>query len=155
MSCFHAMPPGAIFFGARVLPLLAALLLPACAVDISVPGFQNDPVTTGAVTSPAKILSPHLTDDDWAKARPALKAAFDPANGGRPVVWSNAATGFGGSFMALALEPGRDVTCGTVRFDLTGVPEPRPRTGRACLALSGEWVMKGADAGVVKDETEG
>ena len=118
-----------------------AALLPACAVDIPVPGFLPGTGATGAIKSPAKILSPHLTDDDWTKARPALKAAFAPENAGRAVAWTNGATGFGGSFLAVSLEEGAG-NCGAVRFDVSGVPEGGARVGRACKALSGEWVMK-------------
>ena len=118
-----------------------AALLPACAVDIPVPGFLPGTGATGAIKSPAKILSAHFTDDDWAKARPALKAAFAPENAGRTVAWANGATGFGGSFTAVSQEEGAG-TCGAVRFEVSGVPEGGVRVGRACRALSGEWVMK-------------
>ena len=123
-----------------------AALLPACAVDFSVPGFAPDTAPVSAIKSPAKILSPHLTDDDWAKARPALKAAFAPENAGRAVAWANGATGFGGSFTAVSLEEGAG-TCGAVRFEVSGVPEGGVRVGRACRALSGEWAMKGLEEG--------
>ena len=122
-------------------------MLASCAVDIPIAGLVPDADRTGAVRTPAKVLSPHLTQDDWAKAKPALTLAFAPENAGRATHWSNASTGFGGSFVAEAVSDDDGLHCGAVRFTLSGVPDGGAKVGRACRALSGEWVMKAAQEG--------
>ena len=136
-------------FGARLyFALGVAAISQGCAIDIpiaAIVGLGLDADRTSALASPAKLLSPHLTDDDWVKAKPALKLAFAPESAGRATHWSNASTGFGGSFAAGPVSETDGIACGAVRFTLSGVPDGGVKVGRACRALSGEWVMKGVE----------
>lgn len=141
----------------RQMLVALPVLLPACSVDIPIPGFTSASDATASIDLEAARLSPALTSEDWSLARAALKKALESAVGvglpATPAAWGNPNSGLHGTFARdpdpkaqwlAAGAPKDGATCQYFIASVAGARDPAEREGLACRDKSGLWSIREA-----------